>query len=227
MKAVAFLILKDAFSLRAFSGGAVGAVLASPLKEGFFRGLLSNEAGAGTSAYAHAKGEVGSPFSEGILGVFEILFDTVVLCMLTAFSILLSVGDPQAFSSGTELLSAAFSSALGDLYAWPLIASVFLFALSSAVCWYEYGRCALKVLGCRGGRLYFGAYLFFCILGVLFGTMPLIGLCDAFLFALSLLAIPTLIKNSAAVCAETDRALGRGAKRTAARGGGYENKRTD
>ena len=227
IKAVAFLILKDALSLRAFSGGAVGAVLASPLKEGFFRGLLSNEAGAGTSAYAHAKGEVGSPFSEGILGVFEILFDTVVLCMLTAFSILLSVGDPQAFSSGTELLSAAFSSALGDLYAWPLIASVFLFAVSSAVCWYEYGRCALKVLGCRGGRLYFWAYLFFCILGVLFGTMPLIGLCDAFLFALSLLAIPTLIKNSAAVCAETDRALGRGAKRTAARGGGYENKRTD
>ena len=226
LKAVLLLILKDAFSLRAFSGGAVGAVLASPLKEGFFRGLLSNEAGAGTSAYAHTKGEVGSPFSEGILGVFEILFDTVVLCMLTAFSILLSVGDPQAFSSGTALLSAAFSSALGDLYAWPLISSVFLFAVSSAVCWYEYGRCALKVLGRRGGSLYFFAYLSFCFFGTLFGTMPLIGLCDAFLFALSLLAIPTLIKNSAAVCAETDRALGRGkAKRTAAHGGEYENKK--
>ncbi len=211
-------VVKDAFSARAFFGGSVGAAL----KEGFARGLLSNEAGAGTSAYAHAKGHGVSPFFEGVLGIFEILFDTVILCMLTAFSILLSVRDPQSFSDGTALLSAAFSGALGRWYAWPLIASVFLFALSSAVCWYEYGRCALGALKCRGGRAYFLSYLAFCAIGAYLGTMVLLPLCDTLLFFLALLALPTLIKNSAAVCAETDRALGRGkTKRTAAHGGGY------
>lgn len=217
-----YWVVKDAFSMRAFCGGVAGAALASPLKEGFARGLLSNEAGAGTSAYAHAKGHGVSPFFEGVLGIFEILFDTVILCMLTAFSILLSVREPQSFSDGTALLSAAFSDALGRWYAWPLIASVFLFALSSAVCWYEYGRCALGVLKCRGGRAYFLSYLAFCAIGAYLGTMVLLPLCDTLLFFLALLALPTLIKNSAAVCAETDRALGRGkTKRTAAHGGEY------
>ena len=205
-------VLKDAFSSRAFFGGAVGTTVTSPLKEGFFRGLLSNEAGAGTSAFAHAKSVDGTPFFEGVLGMAEILFDTVILCMLTAFAILVSVKDLQNFQNGMDILSAAFSSALGARYRWPLLLSVFLFAVSSAVCWYEYGRCALGALGCNGGRSYFIVYLGFSFLGVCLGTMALIPLCDALLFFLSAIALPTLMKNRAAVCAETDRALGIGGR---------------
>ncbi len=219
LKEVVVLVIKDAFSARAILGGATGAVLASPLKEGFFRGLLSNEAGAGTSAFAHAKNENDSPFLEGVLGMAEILFDTVILCMLTAFTILLSVKDLYSYESGMDILSAAFGSALGDWYRWPLLLSVFLFAVSSAVCWYEYGRCALTSLGCKSGVLYFLVYLGFSVLGARLGTMTLIPLCDAFLFFLALIALPTLIKNSATVCAVTKHALKRDEDRAAAHGG--------
>ena len=219
MREVLLFVVKDAFSMRAILGGTAGTMLASPIREGFFRGLLSNEAGAGTSAFAHAKNESGSPFFEGILGMAEILFDTVILCMLTAFAILLSVKDLYRFDSGMEILSAAFSSALGKWYVWPLLVSVFLFAVSSAVCWYEYGRCALTSLGLRGGYLYFFIYLAFSVLGAALGTMALIPLCDALLFFLSLIALPTLIKNRTAVCAVAKHALDRGEDRTAAHGG--------
>ena len=210
----------DAFSFRSFAGGTVGAALASPLKEGFLRGLLSNEAGAGTSAYAHAKGEENNPVAEGILGMGEILFDTVILCMLTAFSILLSVEDISAYKSGMELLSAAFSSVLGKAYRIPLLASVFLFALSTAVCWYEYGRCALSFLGHKSGALYFLIYSAFALLGAQLGSMALIPMCDAILFFLCAIALPALIKSGTAVCSLTEKTLhiGKGFRRRDARG---------
>ncbi len=213
-------IISDAFSFRSFFGGAVGAALASPLREGFLRGLLSNEAGAGTSAYAHAKSGKPHPVAEGVLGMVEILFDTVILCMLTAFSILLSVEDISLYESGMELLSAAFSSVLGKAHSVPLLASVFLFALSTAVCWYEYGRCALAYLNCKGGAVYFLIYCASSLIGAWLGSMALIPLCDTVLFFLSAIALPTLIKSGTAVCTLTEDALqiGRSTRRKAASG---------
>ncbi len=207
LPSVIFLILDDAFSIRAICGGALGSVLRSPLKEGFLRGLLSNEAGAGTSAYAHAKGRHSSPVAEGILGMMEVFFDTVLLCMLTALAILLSVDSPAEYGTGMSLVLGAFSQALGAWCLPPLLFSVFLFALSTSVCWYEYGRCALAYL-CEGGRgLYFAAYLIFAVLGAGSATLTWIPFCDGVLFFLTAIALFTLMKNSAAVCAETHRAL--------------------
>ncbi len=200
-------VFDNAFSLRAAGGGAVGAMLRSPLHEGFMRGLLSNEAGAGTSAYAHADGRSAHTVSEGILGMLEVVFDTVILCMLTAFSILLSVEDPSAHESGMALLTAAFSSALGRAYAPFLLASVFLFALSTSVCWYEYGRIALSYLTYKKRALYFALYISFLLAGAFLGSGRLVPLCDAVFFFLCPISLYALIKSSAAVCAETDRVL--------------------
>ncbi len=216
---VVHLVIFDAFSPRAFVGGTAGYALASPLREGFLRGLLSNEAGAGTSAFAHTKNEKSTPFFEGVLGMAEILFDTVILCMLTAFAILLSVEDLGAYKSGMDILRAAFGGVLGEGYVLPLLLSVFLFAVGGAVCWYEYGRCALTSLRVPCGALYTAVYLAFSLCGAYLGSMALIPICDAFLFFLAMIALPTLIKNSAAVCAVTRRALREGSDRTAARGG--------
>ena len=137
----------------------------------------------------------------------EILFDTVILCMLTAFSILLSVEDLSACQSGMDLLSAAFSSALGKGYRIPLFASVFLFALSTAVCWYEYGRCALRFLGRHGEAMFFAFYVCAALFGARFGSMALIPLCDTLLFFLTAIALPPLLKNATATCVLTERAL--------------------
>ena len=214
------LIFKDAVSLRSAAGGIVGSAFLLPLREGFLRGLLSNEAGAATSAYAHAKSQNASSVAEGILGMGEILFDTVILCMLTAFSILLSVEDLSAYSSGMDLLSAAFSSVLGKVYHVPLFVSVFLFALSTAVCWYEYGRCALRFLGLHKDAWFFILYVCAALLGARLGAMGLIPLCDTLLFFLTAIALPALIKNTTATCTLTKQALqiGKAARMRDARG---------
>ncbi len=207
LSAVLVKVMKDAFSFSAISGGAVGSLMRSPLREGFLRGLLSNEAGAGTSAYAHAKGRHSHCVAEGVFGMLEVVFDTLILCMLTAFAILLSVSDPATLGNGMSLLCAAFSSSLGNAYAPFLLGSVFLFALSTSLCWYEYGRLALRYLGLRRTSVYFVAYLLFCVLGAFFGTGRFVPLCDTVLFFLCLISLFVLIKNSAAVCAETERFL--------------------
>ena len=214
------LIFKDAFSLRSAAGGVVGSAFLLPLREGFLRGLLSNEAGAATSAYAHAKSQNASSVAEGILGMGEILFDTVILCMLTALSILLSVEDLSAYPSGMDLLSAAFSSVLGKVYRVPLFVSVFLFALSTAVCWYEYGRCALRFLGLHKDAWFFILYVCAALLGARLGAMALIPLCDTLLFFLTAIALPALIKNTTATCTLTKQALqiGKAARMRDARG---------
>jgi AGCS family alanine or glycine:cation symporter len=200
-------VFREAFSLSSGTAGAGGFLMTRAMRYGVTRGLLSNEAGAGTSAYAHAKSEKNDPVAEGILGMGEILFDTVILCMLTAFSILLSVEDVSLYKSGMELLSAAFSSVLGKAYRLPLLSSVFLFALSTAVCWYEYGRCALSCLGQKSGIAYLLIYSAFALFGAWLGSMALIPLCDAILFFLCAIALPTLIKSGTAVCALTEKAL--------------------
>ena len=205
--AVISLVFKEAFSVKGIVGGTVGAASQAPLREGFLRGLLSNEAGAGTSAYAHAKSESPDPVAEGLLGMGEILFDTVLLCMLTAFSILLSVDDPASYKNGMALLSAAFSSVLPRSYALSLFASVFLFALSTAVCWFEYGRCALSFLGKRNGALFLFSYVFMAGCGARLGSMAMIPMCDTVLFCLVAIALPALIKNGTATCRITEQAL--------------------
>lgn len=201
------LIVKEAFSFGGIAGGMLGSVSVVPLREGFLRGLLSNEAGAGTSAYAHAKSERPDPVAEGILGMGEILFDTVLLCMLTAFAILLSVEDVTAYSNGMALLSAAFSSAFFKAYAFPLFASIFLFALSTAVCWFEYAGSALGFLGCRSDLLLLVPYLAAAGGGAYLGSMALIPFCDAILFCLAMIALPALLKNATATCKITEQAL--------------------
>lgn len=201
------LVFQNAFALRSVAGGVAGSACIVSMREGFLRGLLSNEAGAGTSAYAHAKSKRPDPVAEGILGMGEILFDTVLLCMLTAFSILLAVESPENCANGMELLCAAFSSALPRVYALPLLVSVFLFALSTAVCWYEYGRCALRFLHQKIGAIFFVLYLFAAGGGAYLGSMALIPLCDTVLFCLVLIALPALIKNTTATCIVTEQAL--------------------
>lgn len=76
-------ILISAFSFESVLGGGVGFLVSIPVREGFARGILSNEAGAGTSAMAHARSGVLSPSTAGLLGIFEVWFDTGLICMLT------------------------------------------------------------------------------------------------------------------------------------------------
>ena len=118
---------------------------------------MSNEAGCGTAPIAHAAAETDSSSFQGMLGVVEVLFDTLILCTLTAYAILLSGGEVNTEMSTVTAISA-FASVLGEWVSVPLALSMLLFALASAAGWNYYGRVSLSHLGAKRSALLIYAF---------------------------------------------------------------------
>lgn len=97
-------IIKSAFGLTQVGGGIAGSAIKTAVSMGFKRGVFSNEAGLGTSVFAHISSGVKSPVICGMWSVFEIFFDTIIMCSLTALVLLTS-------GCNSEKLSAADVSA--------------------------------------------------------------------------------------------------------------------
>lgn len=82
-------IFKEAFGFSQIGGGIFGSAVKTAVSMGFKRGAFSNEAGLGTSVFAHTASSVKSAKICGMWSIFEIFFDTIVMCTLTA-AVLLS-----------------------------------------------------------------------------------------------------------------------------------------
>ena len=191
---VIYDILRSAFTPTAAGGGLVGALVASPVVRGFATGILSNEAGAGTSSMAHTSGSSASPAGAGLLAMCEVIFDTVILCMLTAFAILLSVRDTLGADTVALVVKSLSSAYQGG--GIMLTVSVFAFALATTVCWYFYGRVALGYFTHRGGAVFLALYLLSVGIGGLFDCSGFAALADVILLVLTFLCAPVLIKSS-------------------------------
>ena len=190
-------IITSAFSPLAAGGGVLALFTSQALREGFARGMLSNEAGAGTSTLAHATGGDLHPAKRGLFGVIEVYFDTAFLCMLSGLAILSSVPDPSSFENGTELLMSAITGALGEWAAAPLVLSVCAFAYSTVICWYYYGASSLsELIGGSSGGAFIVVYLLFALYGGFASSGLLVHASDALLLILALITLPTLIKSS-------------------------------
>ncbi len=83
-------IFEGAFGIDAVSGGVSGYIIKQAVSMGFRRGVFSNEAGLGTSPAAHAASDVREPCTQGMWSIFEVFFDTIVMCSLTAIILLAS-----------------------------------------------------------------------------------------------------------------------------------------
>ncbi len=84
------MITRSAFGIRQIGGGLAGAAVKTAVSMGFKRGVFSNEAGLGTSVLSHSQIRVKDPVVCGMWSVFEIFFDTIVMCSLTALVLLVS-----------------------------------------------------------------------------------------------------------------------------------------
>ncbi len=102
MPAVLELIFRSAFGLEAAAGGINGYMVKQAVSMGFRRGVFSNEAGLGSSVAAHAASDVSDPCVQGMWSIFEVFFDTIVMCSMTAFVLLASpcreISAQEAFS---------------------------------------------------------------------------------------------------------------------------------
>ncbi len=189
-------ILNSAFMPSAAAGGALSALLSRAMTEGYARGILSNEAGAGTSAMAHARSGAGAD-EAGLFGICEVFFDTPLLCTLTGLVIVLSVDTPESYSSAMALVSDAFGSSLGTPAAFIVFACVILFAYSTVICWYYYGEeCLLYLTGRKFRWIYTPVFILFIFVGALYDSRITLAICDIILLLMTVLTLIALLLSS-------------------------------
>ena len=83
-------IFSGAFSMKAIAGGTLGYVLKRAITYGFKRGAFSNEAGLGSSVIAHSASTETEPVKQALWGIFEVFFDTIIVCTFTSLIVLSS-----------------------------------------------------------------------------------------------------------------------------------------
>ena len=188
-------IISRAFAFSSFSGGVIGFIVSSGIKEGFSRGLLSNEAGAGTSTLAHSTNHISSPSNVGILGMGEVIVDTVIFCPATALAILVSIGDISLYSTGIELVMASLGNAFfGSGFILSLC--IFVFAYATVICWFYYGSLSVKYVFGKGTFIFAFLYIASVFLGSVINDVLVVGITDVLLLFMTLLTVTTLIKRS-------------------------------
>lgn len=141
------LIFTEAFTPTAAVGGFIGASVAQSIAAGVSRGVLSNEAGMGSAPIAHGIADVKHPVEQGVVGVFEVFIDTIIVCSMTAFVILESGlwADAAYAGASGDLTAAALST--GIPFASAIVAlSSFLFGYSTLLGWCYYGEKCIEYL---------------------------------------------------------------------------------
>lgn len=144
------LIFEGAFNPSAVVGGGIGITIATAMKRGVSRGIFSNEAGLGSAPIAHAAADTDSPVKQGLFGIFEVFADTLVICTLTAVTILISGIDiSYGQKAGADLSIAAFNSVFsGSLSSVIIAVALTLFATTTILSWNLYGsRCCEYLFG--------------------------------------------------------------------------------
>jgi len=154
-------IIRFAFQPAAFLGGGVGVLIKMTMTQGFKRGVFSNEAGLGSSVMVHSSSNVKEPVKQGMWGIFEVFFDTFVVCTMTAVVVLstgyidLSTGAPMAGINGDTLVSQAFGATFGAVGTWFVAIAMLFFAFTTVLGWSQYGSKAVEFLfGEKGVKVY-------------------------------------------------------------------------
>lgn len=202
-------IITSAFGIKQISGGIFGCSLAKTISVGVRRGLFSNEAGMGTSTFAHTSSKCKEPVVMGFWAVLEVFIDTALLCTLTALVILCTGADKLDFSAADTVISAFTSGFERAAFKLPLLSeisssfaqfgAIFLavsnsvFAFASVIGWYFYGQrscCSLQKSISKNLLPYYKfLYIAAAYFGAVINTDIVWELADLFTF---LMLIPNL-----------------------------------
>lgn len=189
-------IIDGAFSPDGVIGGVVGALII-----GFQRAAFSNEAGLGSAPIAHSAVKTRRPVSEGFVALLEPFIDTVVICTMTALTIVIAA--PQSYTSlrsqvaeaaatggeapapgGVTITAEAFATVL-PAWDYVLMVAVFLFAFSTCITWAYYGEKAWHYMVGRsrvGDMIYRLIFCGFTTAGAVLNLTQVITIADSFLF---------------------------------------------
>ena len=160
---------------------------------GFSRGIFSNEAGLGSAPIAHAASSTKSPVQQGLWGMFEVFFTTIIICTLSALVILTSGIWETGTVQGSALSIASFNAIFPGVGGVIVTLATVFFALSTILGWAYYGEVSMEYLSHNSKT----AVLIYRILYILFVFVGAVGNLDL-IWSISetmngLMAIPNLI----------------------------------
>ncbi|MCD7779606.1 MAG: alanine:cation symporter family protein [Candidatus Gastranaerophilales bacterium] len=184
-----YTIIHEAFFPKAVAGGIIGSIII-----GLRRSLQSNEAGLGSSPIAYAAVKTNEPVSQGFVSMIEPFLDTVIVCSMTAFVIILT-GQYLNYTdgiSGVELTSAAFQSVI-PFFPYVLAVIIILFALSTILSWAYYGQKAWTFLTGENKKCIIFYQILFCIFIVIGSSMSIQSVIDFTDATYLVMAAPNLL----------------------------------
>lgn len=156
-------IFREAFGIKAVGGGIYGTALKTAVSTGLKRGVFSNEAGLGTSSMFHSVCSQRNPELQGMWGITEVFFDTIICCTLTALAVLCTSGTGSLTGyDSTELAVTAFADCFGKYSGIFVCISVSVFAFATLTGWSHCGETAFVHL--TGGRFRYIFKVLYCIL---------------------------------------------------------------
>ncbi|MEU1919659.1 alanine/glycine:cation symporter family protein [Streptomyces albogriseolus] len=203
-------VFQGAFEAEGVAGGVIGALIV-----GFQRAAFSNEAGLGSAPIAHSAVKTKHPASEGLVALLEPFIDTVVICTMTALTIVIAA--PASWDAarqgesigGVTITSDAFATVL-PWFPNLLTVAVLLFAFSTILTWGYYGLKAWSYLFGRSKTsetVFKAVWSVFVVAGSLLSLDSLISLADSALFLLSVFNIIGLYLLAPVVKRELDSFL--------------------
>lgn len=145
-------IFKFAFGVKAVAGGFAGVAIKTVITQGCKRGVFSNEAGLGSSVMVHSSSNVKEPVRQGMWGIFEVFFDTFVVCTMTAIIVLssgfidLNTGVVAEGVDDATLVAQCFGMHFGKPGEWFVAVAMLLFAFTTVLGWSQYGSKAIEYL---------------------------------------------------------------------------------
>lgn len=202
-------IVSSAFSPASVGGGFLGVLMV-----GFQRAAFSNEAGIGSASIAHSAVKTEEPATEGFVAMLEPLIDTIIICTMTALTIVITGAwqDEEASElGGVALTSSAFESVI-PWFPNVLALAVVLFAFSTMISWSYYG---MKATGYLFGDSTTAEIVFkvifcvFIVIGAALSLKPVIGFSDAMIFSMSIANVIGLYILAKTVRNEIRRHLGK------------------
>ncbi len=189
------LIFREAFNFKAAFGGVTGYGIMRAMQFGFSRGVFSNEAGLGSAPIAHAASSTKEPVKQGLWGMFEVFFTTIIICTVSALVILTTgVWNSGLGYDGAALSIASFDKIIPGVGGLGVTVSTVFFALSTILGWAYYGEVAVSYLFKNNAKKAVFVYRIVYVAFVLVGAVSDLKLVWAISEMMNgLMAIPNLI----------------------------------
>lgn len=142
------VIVTDAFTGTAATGGFAGAAIAAAIRYGVARGIFSNESGLGTGGIAAAAAKTTHPVRQALVSMTQTFIDTLVVVSFTALTIVVTgvwkdAGPEEAASFTARAFAQGLPGTWGSLI---VTLGVMLFAFSTLLGWSYYGERCMEFL---------------------------------------------------------------------------------